>query len=84
METVQAKNGAVHVTSLACATAQEMFDVFQQLDDPARLYASLVDIDFQALAQVADRRNQRRTPESHKSDKRKPGLSCARPSKAGP
>ena len=30
---------------------------FNRLDDPARLYASLVDIDFQALAQVADRRN---------------------------
>jgi len=58
MGAVQAKNNAVHVTGLACATAEEMFDVFNQLDNPARLYASLVDIDFQALAQVADRRNQ--------------------------
>ncbi len=39
---------------------QEVFDVFQQLGDPARLYASLVDIDLQALAQVADRRNNAR------------------------
>jgi hypothetical protein len=37
-----------------------MFDVFNRLDDPARLYASLVDIDFQALALVSDRRNQAR------------------------
>lgn len=57
MAAVLAKNNAVHVTGLACATAEEMFDVFTRLDDPARLYASLVDIDFQALAQVADRRN---------------------------
>ena len=60
MATVLAKNGAVHVTGLACATAEEMFDVFNRLDDPARLYASLVDIDFQALAQVSDHRNQAR------------------------
>jgi len=58
MGAVRAKNNAVHVTGLACATAEEMFEVFNQLDDPARLYASLVDIDFQALAHVADRRNQ--------------------------
>jgi len=60
MATVLAKNGAVHVTGLACATAEEMFDVFNRLDDPARLYASLLDIDFQALALVSDRRNQAR------------------------
>src|SRR4051794_33587956 len=57
MAAVSAKNNAVHVTGLACATAEEMFDVFLRLDDPGRLYASLVDIDFQALAHVADRRN---------------------------
>ena len=57
MRTVQAKDGAVHVTSLACGPHEEVFDVFQQLDDRRRLYASLVDIDLQALAYVADRRN---------------------------
>ena len=31
--------------------------MFQQLDDRRRLYASLVDIDLQALAYVADRRD---------------------------
>ena len=51
------RSSAVHVTGLACATAEEMFDVFNRLDDPARLYASLVDIDLQALAHVADRRD---------------------------
>ena len=55
---VQAKDGAAHVTSLACGPAEEIFDVFQELDDRRRLYASLVDIDLQALAHVADRRDQ--------------------------
>lgn len=60
MKTVQAKDGAAHVTSLACGPAQEVFDVFQQLDDRTRLQASLVDIDLQALAYVADRRDKAR------------------------
>jgi extracellular factor (EF) 3-hydroxypalmitic acid methyl ester biosynthesis protein len=60
MRVVQAKEGAAHVTSLACGPAQEVFDVFQQLDDRQRLYASLVDIDLQALAYVADRRDKAR------------------------
>jgi CRP-like cAMP-binding protein/SAM-dependent methyltransferase len=58
MKTVREKNGAAHVTSLACGPAGEVFDVFEQLDDRARLQASLVDIDLQALAYVADRRDQ--------------------------
>ena len=57
MKTVQAKDGAAHVTCLACGPAQEVFDVFQQLDDRRRLQASLIDIDLQALAYVADRRD---------------------------
>lgn len=57
MKILEAKNGAVHVTGLACGPAEEVFDVFQQLDDPRRLYASLVDIDLQALAHVGDRRD---------------------------
>ena len=57
MATVEAKHGAAHVTSLACGPAREVFDVFQQLDDRRRLQACLVDIDLQALAYVADRRD---------------------------
>jgi SAM-dependent methyltransferase len=57
MRTVEAKDGAAYVTSLACGPAQAVFDVFQQLDDHPQLYASLVDIDLQALAYVADRRD---------------------------
>jgi hypothetical protein len=60
MKTVEAKEGATHVTSLACGPAEELFDVFQQLDDPGRLQASLLDIDLQALAYVADRRDKAR------------------------
>jgi hypothetical protein len=44
--------------------------------------ASLVGIDLQALAQVADQRSSARL-QSYESNKRKPGLSCARPSEAG-
>jgi SAM-dependent methyltransferase len=57
MSTVQAKDGAAHVTSLACGPAQEVFDVFEQLGDRRRLQAFVVDIDLQALAHVADRRD---------------------------
>ena len=57
MKTVQRKNGAAHVACLACGPAQEIFDVFQQLDDRQRLHASLIDIDLQALAYVGERRD---------------------------
>ena len=45
------------VTSLACGPAREVFDAFERLDDKGRLIATLVDIDFEALAFVADRRD---------------------------
>jgi extracellular factor (EF) 3-hydroxypalmitic acid methyl ester biosynthesis protein len=57
MKSIEAKEGATHVTSLACGPARELFDVFQQLDDSSRLQSSLLDIDLQALAYVADRRD---------------------------
>ena len=44
-----------NVTSLACGPAQELFDVYEQLQQPARLRASLIDIDLQALAFVMDK-----------------------------
>ena len=43
------------VTSLACGPAEEIFDVFAGLADPARLKATLIDIDFEALALVSNR-----------------------------
>jgi CRP-like cAMP-binding protein/SAM-dependent methyltransferase len=43
------------VTSLACGPAEEVFDVFARLEDRGRLKATLIDIDFQALALVTDR-----------------------------
>jgi CRP-like cAMP-binding protein/SAM-dependent methyltransferase len=60
MATVEAKDGATHVTSLACGPAEEIFDLFQTLDDSSRLHVSLLDIDLQALAYVADRRDKAR------------------------
>lgn len=57
MKSIEAKEGATYVTSLACGPARELFDVFEQLDDSSRLQASLLDIDLQALAYVADRRD---------------------------
>jgi SAM-dependent methyltransferase len=44
----------VYVTSLACGPAAEIFDVFAQLDDPSRLHVTLIDMDEQALAYVAE------------------------------
>ncbi len=43
------------VTSLACGPAEELFDTFASLDDPAKLSATCIDIDLQALALVSDR-----------------------------
>lgn len=56
---LEARNEPTHVTSLACGPATELFDIFEQLPNPALLAATLVDLDFQALAFVADKRDSR-------------------------
>lgn len=56
---IDATRGKARVTSLACGPAAELFDVFDQLEDPTRLSATCVDIDLQALAYVADRQTPR-------------------------
>ncbi len=48
---------AIHITSLACGPAAELFDVFGKLENLRQLKASLIDIDLQALAFVADKRD---------------------------
>lgn len=48
------RDGPVRVMALACGPAREVFDVFETLDDPRRLHATLIDIDLQALAFVED------------------------------
>jgi extracellular factor (EF) 3-hydroxypalmitic acid methyl ester biosynthesis protein len=58
---VSARQGApARVTSLACGPAAELFDVYEQLEDPAKLTTTLIDIDLQALAFVGERRNEAR------------------------
>jgi CRP-like cAMP-binding protein len=44
----------VRVASFACGPARESYDVYKTLPNPARLVSTLLDIDFQALAFVAD------------------------------
>ena len=51
---------ATGVTSLACGPAQELFDVFDQLEDTGQLKASCLDIDMQALAFVSEKRDKHR------------------------
>jgi SAM-dependent methyltransferase len=53
----QASGETTRITSLACGPAAEIFDVFEALDDPTRLRATLIDIDLQALAFVSDKRD---------------------------
>ena len=48
--------GSASVASLASGPATEVFDVYSE-DSGAKLKATLIDIDFQALAFVADRRD---------------------------
>ena len=55
----QRAGSTVHITSLACGPAREVFDVFDGLDDPAALHATLLDIDLHALAFVGDVAKQR-------------------------
>ena len=60
-EAIAAKGGApAQVTSLASGPAQELFDVFAGLPDPMQLKVHLVDMDLQALAFVADKRDKLR------------------------
>jgi extracellular factor (EF) 3-hydroxypalmitic acid methyl ester biosynthesis protein len=62
---IQARAGeCARVASLACGPAQEIFDVYATLADPAALRSTLVDVDFEALAWVAARRDERRLKKS--------------------
>ncbi len=54
----EAAEGAARITSLACGPAEELFDVFAELQDKALLNATLIDVDFEALAHVSKRRDQ--------------------------
>ncbi len=42
----------VHITSLACGPAREIFDLFDQIKDPKRVMFHCLDLDFQALSSV--------------------------------
>jgi len=42
----------VEITSMACGPAREVFDIFDQLEDPSRLNVHLIDFDEQALELV--------------------------------
>jgi len=48
------------ITSMACGPAAEIFDVYDCLKDKTELQCHLIDIDYQALAYVADRRDSRK------------------------
>ena len=50
------ENGDVtRISSLASGPAREIFDIFEQLDEPGNLHVTLVDFDLQALAFVSDK-----------------------------
>lgn len=48
------------ITSMACGPAAEVFDVYDCLEDKTKLQCHLIDIDYQALAYVADQRDSRK------------------------
>lgn len=53
---VAEKDGTTaQITTLGSGPAEEIFDVFNQLDNPSSLNVTLIDIDLQALAIVSDR-----------------------------
>jgi SAM-dependent methyltransferase len=61
--TLEAADGKpVNVTVFACGPARELFEVYAELENPALLKTTLIDIDLQALAYVAERKDAFRTP----------------------
>jgi SAM-dependent methyltransferase len=55
-DTLDRKEGEpARVASFACGPAEEVFDVLNELDDPARLLVTLIDIDWEALSHVSGR-----------------------------
>jgi CRP-like cAMP-binding protein/SAM-dependent methyltransferase len=55
LSSFRAAEKELHVASLACGPAREVFDVFERADDSERLHVSCVDIDREALAHVGAR-----------------------------
>ena len=51
---VRQNGGPARVMSIACGPAREVFDVYEQLGNPARLKATLLDIDEKARDFVAE------------------------------
>ena len=49
----------VHITSMACGPAREIFDVFEEMDDVTKLQVQLIDIDTEALEQVHEEARKR-------------------------
>jgi SAM-dependent methyltransferase len=55
-ETLERKGSEpVRLASLACGPAEEVFDVLDEMADPSRLEATLIDIDWEALGHVSAR-----------------------------
>jgi len=55
-ETLERRQGeTTRVASLACGPAEEIFDILDEMDDPSRLEATLIDIDWEALGHVSAR-----------------------------
>jgi SAM-dependent methyltransferase len=54
------QDAKARVTSLACGPAAEIFDVYANLEDSSKLTSTLIDVDLQALAFVAERRDKAR------------------------
>jgi extracellular factor (EF) 3-hydroxypalmitic acid methyl ester biosynthesis protein len=55
LKSYAATSKELHVACLACGPASEIFDVFEKAGDKSRLHVSCIDIDREALAQVAAR-----------------------------
>jgi SAM-dependent methyltransferase len=49
------RGSTARITSLACGPAQEIFDVYEALDNPDSLVATLIDLDSQALSSIRDK-----------------------------
>jgi len=58
MHTIKSNQGVTNIASMACGPAQEIFDCYEVLENPAILKSTLVDIDNDAVSFVENKISQ--------------------------
>ena len=51
---LELRSETLHVTSVGSGSAREIYDVFRTLDNPKKLFVTLIDVDIRALSKARD------------------------------